>query len=1234
MQKPSLPARITSLVLVAALIVLAPGLPFYTAFALDPVAITSSGVSWSTTIGRFATGFNPAAGAAARFSPASSGKMLSRIKGVNWHSPAGQNLADAIGKRLEQKQVTAEAFDAMPAEDQQALLEQVAEEDATAIQETAAQTSAQSGPSAVMIRESSERTDTRVRSIAKSLGQSFEAPSINIETSKTKKIETTRPLTPSFGRTSPVGRGSNAIAMDAPKAKPSVATRIALVAQKAIVSLTPVALAAMPWIAQFQPSLDAGMASAVAAFALGALAAKDVAKDVLKNTKLSGKAYSGALTLAVMGGGAVAVGATLALAAFSPTLAGAAITTVAIGGAMVARANTPKKALVSDVHINSGRAGETPLFDIVKVSGQDGITVRHFMKLRKDQLGKPFLLYAMLDEAPGEKQLYASWLAGDFLATFKQTGDTIELVAKNTRYQAAKGSPLERTFEKSIPDSVMARAKVVAYDKATGDAVISLDELFGQDILDLNTAVDAGFKAPYALDASANGVDAVKAFAENIKVTSRLNFSGRARTGTQLPDPSARNVSLKVSYSLLAMPQESYTPRKADDRIGFFTTTFQDWTDGQKRELTTRFVNRWKLEKKDPSAALSEPKQPIVYWLENTIPVEYRGAVTRAILEWNQAFEKIGFKNAIVVKQQPDPADSPAAPVQKRLLARLAALLPASVRAQEAKTSDEEYFDPADARFNVIRWFMNSDDYVLAIGPSRANPYTGQLINAGIAFHAAFTRPGGVLEMSGIDDPLDKDSKAAKKDKKHQHTAACNHGPELARQAAQAMTVLEARGTMTAEERKRFVEDFIAETVVHEVGHTLGLRHNFAASTWLKPEEMAGKDPFSASVMDYNSPNLAGPGEKQGPFFQTHLGPYDFKAIEYAYKPLEGMNAQQQDKALGDIAASVSADGLAYATDEDVTGMDPKAQPWDGGNDPVAFAQKQIAIVRDLWDRLEKQQLKDGEGYQRLTRAFLGGFRYYYRAVDAAVKNIGGISYNREHAGNAKGRVPFEPVSPAEQLKTIQFLDQYVFSDEMLKVSPELLKKLAPERLPTLNDPYPVLGYIPYNQMVLAIRLAALDHIFDPEVIERLTDTRHMAGEGDKVVSAAGVLEMVTNSIWYEIFVEQPQPAQEAQAGQPHRKRPVYAISALRRELQMAYIDRLIMAAFSPRSGTEGSAMAQNLLMGMQAMLKKSIKEGSWDMETQAHLMQALQKTVHGLEMGPMLVRGAAVPHRGGKDTK
>jgi hypothetical protein len=262
---------------------------------------------------------------------------------------------------------------------------------------------------------------------------------------------------------------------------------------------------------------------------------------------------------------------------------------------------------------------------------------------------------------------------------------------------------------------------------------------------------------------------------------------------------------LGVHYSLGSLPAQPMAPRKADPRIGYFSTTVLDFGNDSVRTPNRHYVRRWRLEKKDPSAELSEPVQPITFWLDRDVPLKYREAITRGVLAWNAAFERIGFKNALAVKQQPDDAS----------------------------------FDTLDLRYASIRWMTNADPAFGAIGPSHIDPRTGEILDADIGIESLSSRNrrserAQILSGRPMADAatlLQADWRipARANDAAGRDALQCHHGEYAAEQLGYALDVLESRGEIDPDspETEAFVQAYLFDVTMHEVGHTLGLRHNF-----------------------------------------------------------------------------------------------------------------------------------------------------------------------------------------------------------------------------------------------------------------------------------------------------------------------------------------------------------------------------------------------------------------------
>jgi hypothetical protein len=489
--------------------------------------------------------------------------------------------------------------------------------------------------------------------------------------------------------------------------------------------------------------------------------------------------------------------------------------------------------------------------------------------------------------------------------------------------------------------------------------------------------------------------------------------------------PDVRSMFIGYHYSFSKLPDAPMPPRLADERIGFFTTDRLDFTSDVPRVPVTRYVNRWRLEKKDPAAALSEPKQPIVFWLDRNIPVKYRAAIAEGILEWNKAFERIGYKDAIKVEVQPDDAD----------------------------------FDTSDIRHASVRWQTVAEDRVrrdrpVGSGPAhRRDPRRRHRLRreqrarraqpeARVHHRAPDGKTAQLAEQMAaqLADPARGPSQA-------RSIAYCAYDDVATQQASFGLSLLEARGDLDADspDLDKFVNAFLKDVAMHEVGHTLGLRHNFRASTiyteeQLRDPEFTQQNGIAGSVMEYNPWNISLKTEKQGEFQMSTLGPYDYWAIEYGYKEVD---RAQESAELERIASRSSEPLLAYSTDEDVAyfAIDPAVNQGDLSSDPLGYAKKRLALVRELWQRHGEDAAAAGRELlgpapQLHARAQRGGQGAVY-----AARYIGGP----HHAARPRRqrRQPFQPVDVAKQRQALDLIATEIFSADSFSFSPSFLRKMT-----------------------------------------------------------------------------------------------------------------------------------------------------------------------------------------------
>jgi len=818
------------------------------------------------------------------------------------------------------------------------------------------------------------------------------------------------------------------------------------------------------------------------------------------------------------------------------------------------------------------------------------------MELLPEQLEKIFLFAGTQENATGERGVYAAQVGDTFPFIFHRVGKSIQWVEKNTAFTANPGTPAARYVARSFADAILGSAKIQSKPHPERKSVlIDAAEMFIGDLPGLAPFFNQVYQPTnYHFDKANSSIGGVKDFPENALLDIWLHYATDNPRTPSVTLTDQRSIPILVKFEFSALKETGYKPRLADDRVGQFLTVHQDFTSDRPTSPYVRYIERWQVEKADPAAKLSPPKQPIVFWLENTVPVEYREWFKEGVLLWNKAFERIGIKDALVVKQQPDDAD----------------------------------WDPADTRYNTIRWFAGVDA-TFAIGPSRANPFTGQVYDADIGFSEGiirFTRRDadeflGPVVPTGFEEALRlmRWGRNAR--------FQCDYADGLAQQAALAVTLLDVRGMLTPELEERFMREYIVEVTAHEVGHTLGLRHNFRASTILKVNELNDVQKTeeigqTSSVMDYNPVFIASKGEKQGHFLTTTLGPYDYWAIEYAYKPI----ASDEKAELAKVASRASDPMLPYSTDEDVLGtysplaIDPLVNQFDQSSDPLAYFRQRIGILDELWGSMESKLAKPGEGYQVLRRSLNRSMNEYNRALLTSSKSIGGIYHVRDHAGDPNARPPYTPVPAAKQREALEFLRTYAFSEKAFQLPPGLLNKLAIERLPGLDFwTYFTVQRIdfPWHDAVLNLQRNVLNRLYHPVLLNRVLDNELRFAPNEKPFAMADLFKGLDTAIWSELDAN---PAK---------------ISSLRRNLQREQLKQLIRLVLrpappqagpppvgfviptppTPRPPEDATTLARASLVSLQAKIRQALAAGKvTDPTTKSHLEETQARITASLQ--------------------
>lgn len=798
-------------------------------------------------------------------------------------------------------------------------------------------------------------------------------------------------------------------------------------------------------------------------------------------------------------------------------------------------------------------------------------------------LDRDFIVVISIARGIGEGQLLGgmSWGFGDdWLWQFRIADDRIQVVRRNVRFTAPKGSPEERAVRLAYTDSVLFSLPILSISPA-GAQVVELTPVFMSDLPQIASVLEG-----FAFSREKSSWAEVKGFRDNLEIEVAATYaSGGARRFDTVAD--SRGVTINVHYSISLLPETGYQPRLADDRVGYFVTALKSFSSDAPHDWFVRYINRWDLRKADPAAKLSPPKKPIVFWLEKTIPFEYRKPIREGILEWNKAFEAVGLANAIEVRQQPDDAD----------------------------------WDPEDIHYNTFRWITSGVG--LAMGPSRVNPTTGEILDADIIFDADFLHywrnDYEVFTPQGLGMPFGwptdchggfpGDSRALGWPDRR---CACTLNGGMAQQLAFAALALAADPAGSQEQLSKLVIQAMKMAAMHEVGHTLGLRHNFKASALWTLEEI--NDPqktaqtgMAASVMDYLPINFAPKGHRQGDYFSTTLGPYDYWAIQYGYQPLGGSPADELAE-LKKIASRAGEPAYRFATDEDVRSVDPDplAAMFDLGSDPIEFGRWRAALLRELAPGLVDRVVRPGESYELARRGLNVLLLYHGTGMYVTARLIGGLYVNRNHKGDPNAPPPVVVVEPKRQRDALALLCEEVFSPSAYQFPPELYNQLVPARWSHWGIQTPDRVDYPIQEIILGWQDRVLGQLLSTTTLNRLADSELKVPADQDAFTAAELFQELTKAIFQE--------TEKLEQGEFTNRKP--AINALRRSLQQRYFERLASVALGTvATPKDCQSMAYSELEALEARINQVLAgRARLDTYTRAHLKELaarIRTTLH-----------------------
>ena len=783
------------------------------------------------------------------------------------------------------------------------------------------------------------------------------------------------------------------------------------------------------------------------------------------------------------------------------------------------------------------------LFDLY----QDTINGSMKMVIRKDQVGKEYIYFSQIADGVLDAGSYRGSYRGSKVFKIEKYFNRIEFIVQNTSSYFNPKSALSKSSSANMSEGVLASLKIEGINKKEDLFLINADNLFLKETFSQIKPPRYPKQSPNAftlgsLNKEKTKVNSIRNYPKNTDLAIEYVYSkDNVLNGGSRAVSDGRNVSIKVFHSLIEMPKNDYEILVDDPRVGYFTTKVTDMTSTSSTPYRD-LVHRWNLKKKDTTAAISEPVNPIVWWMENSTPKEWRPIIKEAVLQWNVAFEKAGFKNAVEVKMQPDSAN----------------------------------WDAGDIRYNVLRWTSSPKAPFGGYGPSFVNPRTGEILGADIMLeYVHFTNR--VLYEKVFDLKMNEQEFNASISHKDINNASCSmgHFSQENTQFGNAVLITENASDLKL---KRLKRESMMALIMHEVGHTLGLNHNMKASQLFSPEQLADSNfikgkCLTGSVMDYAAINLTRDRSKQGQFEDVAVGPYDIWAIQFAYTSFKS------EKQKNDLLNRSTEPELIFGNDADDMrspgkAIDPRVMVGDLSNDQITYSNNIFELVDEMLKEVKTKFSIEGESYQELRRVYYVLNRQRSNAAGVVSRFIGGVYVDRAMVGQKGQTMPYTPVSYLDQKRAMETLSKHVFSPDAFNSPNDLYNYLAMQRrgfdfFRGPEDPK-------IHSQVLSYQTNILKHILHPNTLQRIVDSELYGNNYG--------LSLMMTDLNNAIFKKDAQTS----------------VNSFRQNLQVAYTKKLISMVTGNSAGKYISSAKAMAIYTLKNINKKAINN-SGDVSTKAH---------------------------------
>lgn len=842
-------------------------------------------------------------------------------------------------------------------------------------------------------------------------------------------------------------------------------------------------------------------------------------------------------------------------------------------------------------------------------------------ELPKDYDGKHFYVVATVGAGDPQAGVYSIWhnQVGVPARTLYWTrrGKKLALVEPNLAYRSSGDAQSKAALERVYTDRVVTSVPILTMGPG-GGPVIDLDALLVGGAGTFFGAFTSGANTSLAR------ITDTKVFPHNVEV----GFEMPRRTG-QLAE---------IRYSI-GMPPKSkgFVPREADRRVGIYHTEYTDRAKNDGESQIIRYANRWHIEKADPSLSMSPPKKPIVYHIEHTTPIRYRRWVRDGILAWNKAFEQVGIVDAIEVRQQDaatgaymdvDPSDITKSFVRWTNSSMGFAIGPVHYHPDTGEIYEADIVMDEGFISSYANQFMQSELASAAMGALHPDlaPWLAENPNwdPRVRLASPKDRPA-VLRLAkmiaeGVGDGVSFDGAPPTMLPSvwAPHAALAGAGPwSCAMQPGLATSVAQARLAldlgMVSEETddgeqeslldglpESFVGPLLRDVIMHEVGHTMGMMHNWKGSALydfaeINSADFRGAKSMQSTVMDYAPANIViEDGDLvQGDYGAIDLGPYDMWAIEWNYTfddPKE-------------VAARSGMPEHAFMAEDGAFSPDPRAKTWDLGKNSLDYADAKMDFVRHARAKFLDEAIEEGDSWQKARDVFGQLLGQHMGAVSVAAHWVGGAHLHRSMIGDEGAGDPVVPVDVAEQRRALRFIVDNAFDDEAFGLSPELLRKLGSDNW--YDDGFDDDHDWPVNDQVLGIQSSVMTMLLNPVRLRRVQDNELRTDAGDDALTVPEVLHTVRAAIWAPL---------DASGGRHTNRDPM--ISSFERHCQSEHLRRLVDLArgmsWSGAAGRDLSALARAELRTLQSAIE-AVDHGSLDDYSRAHLDDCAERILRAL---------------------